>query len=314
MPAAKALTYRVHPFDLRLFTAVLEHGTITAAAHAAHLSLAATSARLKALEDAVGATLLVRAKAGAKPTDAGRALARHAHRVLGNLEALHLEMASFGHGLRGTVRVMGNTAAVAEELPPLLGSFLKAHPDVDLHLQDLSSDAVLDGLHRGSADLGIVADYVDTTGLHTRPWGTDQLVALLPHRGGGHGSHRAMRAMSFSALLGKDFIGLDFDSGLSRFLHRQASLCGRVPHHRVRVGTLDAVTRLVADGGGVAVVPLSTARRWGDAPIRIVPLAESWSRRRLLLCTSGDRPASSGCRALIDFLLQRGDAGAPRHG
>ena len=30
MPAAKALTYRVDPFDLRLFTAVLEHGTITA--------------------------------------------------------------------------------------------------------------------------------------------------------------------------------------------------------------------------------------------------------------------------------------------
>lgn len=138
MPAAKALTYRIDPFDLRLFTEVLERGTITAAARAAHLSLAATSARLKALEDAVGVTLLVRAKAGATPTDAGRALARHAHRVLADLETLHLEMASFGRGLRGTVRVMGNTAAVAEALPARLGTFLAKHPDLDVHLEDFA--------------------------------------------------------------------------------------------------------------------------------------------------------------------------------
>lgn len=311
MPAAKALTYRVDPFDLRLFTAVLEHGTITAAARAAHLSLAATSARLKALEDAVGATLLVRAKAGATPTDAGRALARHAHRVLGDLEALHLEMASFGHGLRGTVRVMGNTAAVAEALPPHLGAFLAKHPDLDLHLQDLPSEAVLDGLRRGAADLGIVADHVDTSGLTVRPWVGDQLVALLPPRKGrGTGRSKAARTLSFADLLDEEFIGLGADSGLSRFLHRQASLGGRMPHHRVRVSTLDAVARIVADGAGVAVVPISTARRWHGEHVRMLPLSDAWSRRRLLLCTDPGRQASAGCQALVDYLLQSADEGA----
>ncbi|MFY9478842.1 MAG: LysR family transcriptional regulator [Aquabacterium sp.] len=311
MPAAKALTYRVDPFDLRLFTAVLEHGTITAAARAAHLSLAATSARLKALEDAVGATLLVRAKAGATPTDAGRALARHAHRVLGDLEALHLEMASFGHGLRGTVRVMGNTAAVAEALPPRLGAFLAKHPDLDLHLQDLPSEAVLDGLRRGAADLGIVADHVDPSGLKVRPWLGDQLVALLPHRKGrGMARSKAARTVSFADLLDEEFIGLSPDSGLSRFLHRQASLGGRLPHHRVRVSTLDALARIVADGAGVAVVPLSTARRWQDERVRMLPLSDAWSRRRLLLCTDPGRQASAGCQALVDYLLQSADEGA----
>ncbi|HIV70112.1 MAG TPA: LysR family transcriptional regulator [Candidatus Aquabacterium excrementipullorum] len=301
----KALTYRVNPFDLRLFTAVLEHGTITAAAQAAHLSLAAASARLKALEDAVGVRLLERAKAGASPTDAGRALARHAHRVLAELESLHLEMAAFGRGLRGTVRVLGNTAAVTEALPPLLGAFLIRHPDVDLQLQDLPSDAVLEGLRRGSADLGIVADYVDTGGLHTSPWISDQLVALLPRRGGMRIPHGGRtRAMAFGDLLTHDFIGLGADSGLSRFLHRQASLGGRVPHHRVRVSSLDAVARIVADGVGVAVVPLSAARRWREAAVRIVPLADAWSRRRLLLCTTQPQPVSSGCQALVEFLLQ----------
>lgn len=307
MPSArKALTYRVNPFDLRLFTAVLEHGTITAAAQVTHLSLAAASARLKSLEDAVGARLLDRAKSGASPTDAGRALARHAHRVLAELEGLHLEMASFGHGLRGTVRVLGNTAAVAEALPPLLGPFLARHADVDVQLQELPSDAVLDGLRRGTADLGIVADHADPSGLNTIAWREDQLVALMPR---GSGRSKAVRSMSFTDLLDRDFVGLGVDSGLSRFLHRQASLGGRVPHHRVRVSTLDAVARMVSAGVGVAVVPMSTAQRWLDASLRIVPLAEAWSRRRLLLCTASGHPVSSGCRALMDFLLRGADEG-----
>lgn len=78
----RTVEYRIDPFDLHLFSAVIAHGSITAAAEAVNLSLAAASARLKALEGATGARLLSRSKAGAVPTDAGRALARHANRVL----------------------------------------------------------------------------------------------------------------------------------------------------------------------------------------------------------------------------------------
>ena len=273
MPTARrALDYRVDPFDLRLFTAVLEHGTITAAAQAASLSLAAASGRLKALENVVGTRLLDRSKAGAAPTDAGRALARHAHRVLAELESLHVEMAGFGRGLRGTLRLLCNTAAMSEALPPRLGRFLAQHPDIDIELQELSSDAVLEALRRGVADVGIVADYVDASGLETQPWIDDQLVAMLPHRRPGN---RA-RALRFAELLDQPFVGLPVDSGLSRFLIRQASRSGRVPHHRVRVSSFDAVARIVEAGVGVAVMPLSAANRWRSAKLRIVPLSDAW--------------------------------------
>jgi molybdate transport repressor ModE-like protein len=145
-PGRRSVDYRIDPFDLHLFAAVLEHGSITAAAAATSLSLAAASARIKALESSVGAKLLDRSKAGASPTDAGRALARHGRHVLSVLEGLHAEMASFGRGLRGTVRMLCNTAALSEELPPRLGRFLLRHPDLDVDVQELPSDAVLDGL------------------------------------------------------------------------------------------------------------------------------------------------------------------------
>lgn len=296
--ARRTVDYRIDPFDLHLFAAVMAHGTITAAAEAVNLSLAAASARIKALEDATGARLLERSKAGAAPTDAGRALARHASRVLAELESLHVEMASFGHGLRGTVRLLCNTAAMSEGLPHTLGRFLVQHPDIDVDVQELASDAVLDALRRGIADIGIVADHVDTSGLVVRPWLDDRLVALLPRRW----PVGARRTVAFSELLAHPMVGLGRDSGISRFLAAQASRSGRVPRHRVRLGSFDAVAQMVAAGVGVAVMPHSAASRFSGAGARVLALSDAWARRTLLICMTPEGAELAGVQALAQAL------------
>lgn len=297
-PARRTVDYRIHPFDLHLFAAVMQHGSITAAAAAVNLSLAAASARLKALEDATGARLLVRSKAGATATDAGRALARHAHRVLAELESLHVDMASFGHGLRGTLRLLCNTAAMSEALPDRLGRFLSTTPDLDVDVQELPSEAVIDALRRGIADLGIVADYVDTSGLLVKPWQDDRLVALLPNHAAGR-----RHSISYSELLEGPLVGLPRDSGLSRFLAAQASRSGRVPRHRVRLTGFDTIARVVAAGAGAAVMPESAAKRYRDSGTRVLKLSDPWARRRLLICITPKGAELNTVCALVDALL-----------
>lgn len=297
--ARRTVDYRIDPFDLHLFASVVQLGTITAAAAAVNLSLAAASARLKALEDATGSRLLARSKAGARPTDAGRALARHANRVLAELESLHAEMASFGHGLRGTIRLLCNTAAMSEALPSRIGRFLSTTPDLDVDVQELPSEAVIDALRRGTADLGIVADHVDTSGLLVTPWIEDRLVALVPSR---HAIGRR-RSITYGELLEGPLVGLPYDSGLSRFLVAQASRSGRVPRHRVRLGGFDAVARLVAAGAGAAVMSESAARRYREVGTRVIPLSDRWATRRLLICTTPQGAELNTVRALVDALL-----------
>jgi DNA-binding transcriptional LysR family regulator len=106
----------------------------------------------------------------------------------------------------------------------------------------------------------------------------------------------------FAELLEKPFVGLPADAGLSRYLAVQASRCGRVPHHRVRLGQFAAIAQLVADGVGAAVMPLSAARRWRVAPAVVVPLADAWSRRRLLLCATPQAMELAGVQALLATL------------
>ena len=297
--ARRSVDYRVDPFDLHLFAAVLEHGTITAAAAAVNLSLAAASARLKGLEDVTGTRLLVRSKAGAAPTDAGRALGRHANRVLAELESLHVDMASFGHGLRGTLRLLCNTAALSEALPRTIGRFLSTTPDLDVDVQEMPSDAAVDALRRGTADLGIVSNHVDTSGLVVRPWVDDRLVALLP----GRWALGRRRAIAYGELLDHPLVGLPRDSGLGRFLAAQASRSGRVPRHRVRLGGFDAIAQLVAAGAGAAVMPESAAARYGSTGTRIAALSDPWARRTLLICMTPQGAELNTVRALVDALL-----------
>jgi DNA-binding transcriptional LysR family regulator len=254
---------------------------------------------LSALEHRVGTALFKRSKAGASATDAGRALARQAHRVLAELDALHLEMAGFSHGLRGTLRLLCNTAAMTEALPPRIARFLVAHPETDVELQELPSEAVLAALRRGTADLGIVANHVDTTGLLTQAWMDDELVALLP---------AGLRlpqpdALRFSQLLEQPFVGLSADAGLSQFLLQQAARSGKLPQHRVRVSSFEAVAGMVAAGVGVAIMPRSAASRWRDMSLKILPLQETWAKRTLLICRSAQADVLPGVQSLITALL-----------
>lgn len=303
--ARRTVDYRIDPFDLHLFAAVMQHGSITAAAAAVNLSLSAASARLKALEDAAGARLLERSKAGATPTDAGRALARHANRVLAELESLHVDMASFGHGLRGTLKLLCNTAAMSEALPTRIGRFLSATPDLDLDVQELPSEAAIDALRRGTADLGIVADHVATTGLIVKPWIEDRLVALLPR----NYLIGRRRNVTFGELLEGPLVGLPRDSGLSRFLAAQASRSGRVPRHRVRLSGFDAVARLVAAGAGAAVMPESAAARYSNSGTRVLALSDAWARRRLLICMTPQGADLNTVCALVDALFDPSTSG-----
>lgn len=299
MPAnRKASDYRLDPFDLKLFSEVVELGTITAAAEAARISLAAASARLKALESAVGARLLDRSKHGAIPTAAGRALGLHANRVLNELESLHIEMASFGRGLRGMIRLACNTASM-DALLPGLGRFLIAHPDIDIQMQESTSDVAVDALRREAADLGVVADEVDTSGLESIPWREDRLVALLPRAI----EPRRRGALHYAELLVHPFVGLMPENSLSRFLLREAARIGRVPHHRVRIASFDAAMHMVALGVGVAVIPLGFANRWRLPEVRVLALSDAWARRKYLLCLRAGARDVSGVVPLIESLL-----------
>lgn len=284
--------------DLRLYLHILDSGNITAGAARCHLSLAAASARIRAMEASLGTEFLERGRRGVTPTPAGKALAQHARVMLQQAERLQQDLAEYARGVKGQVRLLCNTTALSEYLPEVLADFLREHPNLDIDLQELPSARITHALRQGAADLGIVSDAIDTTDLQTRAFRDDPLMLILPL------DHPLSDAteVSFSDALRHDFVGLHVDSALAVYLEEQALHSGSRMQIRIRADGFDGVMRMVDRGAGLGIVPLAAVQRAGPQAFKTLPMNEGWARRKLLLCARDFAALPAYARALLDAL------------
>src|SRR6185503_9813078 len=285
--------------DLSLFRHVVEAGSITGGAERAHLALAAASTRIRNMEEALGATLLVRGRQGVTPTQAGRTLLQHARAILRQAERLREDLGAYAGGLAGQVRVLSNTNALTEFLPEALSSFLTSHPNVSVDLEERLSDEIVGLIAEGVGDIGVVAGTVDAGQLTTYPFRRDRFVLVVARD---HPLARRAR-IGFAEVLDHDFVGLDRASAIQRFLGSKASSAGRPLRLRVQLRSFDAVCRLVECNVGVGVVPATTARRAVKTmAIKAVELTDPWALRDLTICIRDLAALPPYARQLVEHM------------
>lgn len=291
--------------DLRLFCEVADAGSITAGAEKSALALAAASTRIRGMEEALGAPLLIRSRQGVTPTEAGRTLLRHARTMLAQSARLREDLSAYAGGLSGEVRLLANTNALTEFLPEALSAFLADHPHVSVDLEEKLSDEIVGLVAEGVADVGIVAGTVDVGALITYPFRSDRFVVVTAV---GHPLAQKPN-VSFAQVLDYDFVGLDRASSLQRFLAGKAAREGRPLRLRVQLRSFDAVCRLVECGVGVGVVPKTTAARAARTMgLAITDLADDWALRELKIVVRAGRELRPYAKALVESL--RAQAGS----
>ena len=285
--------------DLSLFRHVVEAGSITQGAARANLALAAASTRIRNMEDAIGAPLLIRTRQGVTLTQAGRTLLQHARTILAQAERLREDLGAFSGGFFSQVRILSNTNALTEFLPDVLSSFLTAHPHVSVDLEERLSDEIVGLIGEGVGDIGIVAGTVDTSRLETFPFRSDRFVLVTSRD---HPLARRER-VAFSDTLEYDFVGLDRASALQRFLADKASRVGRPLKLRVQLRSFDGVCRLVERNAGIGIVPETTVH-WAERSmaIKAVELTDTWALRELTICVRDVTQLSPFARQLVEHM------------
>ncbi len=285
--------------DLRLFLHVADAGSLTHGAERAGLALPSASERVKAMEDTLGVKLLRRDRRGTEPTAAGLALLEHARLMLAQFERMKGELGAHARGLKGSIRVLSNTSAISEHLPGSLAEFLARHPTVDIELEERESSDIVEAIAGGQADIGIVADPPDATGLETFPYRKDRLVLVVPAR---HALAKT-RQVRFADVLDHDLVGLSHGSALQAHLARHAARLGKPMRLRVRLTGFDAVCRMVEHGAGLAIVPQTAATRCRRSmSIQVVRLRDDWSVRQLRICVRRPSALPIHARRLLEHL------------
>ncbi|WP_395172935.1 LysR family transcriptional regulator [Roseibium alexandrii] len=134
--------------SLRVFTRVVELGSITAGGRDLRMTPAVASKRIKELEKHLGARLFNRTTRSLTPTEVGKVFYEHAVKALESINDAEAAVASFSDMPRGVLRVTAPLGAGRRIISPLVPKFVEQFPATEVHmrLSDRKVDIMSDGL------------------------------------------------------------------------------------------------------------------------------------------------------------------------
>ena len=159
---------------LHYFVVVAEELNITRAAKRLNMSQPPLSSQIKGLEDELGVQLFIRGKRHLTITDAGSHLYRRARQILELSDQTQQELQSL-EGLSGDLNISLVEGRAPFLLSRWIAGFRSEFPRVAIHLWNGSGDEVMERLHRGLADLALVAlpynaEQLDGITVGREPW------------------------------------------------------------------------------------------------------------------------------------------------
>ncbi len=294
--------------SLALFVRAAELRSLTKAAEASHIGLAAASRRMALLEQRFRTTLLERSSRGVDLTAAGASLLPHARSLLVGLNQMQAEMRDHANGRKGALRLLANTSVITDSLPNDLAAFAHHNPDVQVVVEELWSEDIVRALQGAEADLGIVVEGTVVDSLETRPYCADRLAVVMRK------DHplAAFEHLNFVDILDDDLIALESGSSMTRLVAAQAVIAERTLQVRAQVRSFEAICHMVEAGLGLGLLPEQAARVLAKGlDLTVQPLGDAWAERRMLLCVRKERAALPSLAKLMNFLCGRGHLPEP---
>lgn len=319
----------LQPQQLRVLTAVDDHGSLTAAARALGYGVPTIAHHLAALERQLRVQLVERDHRGARLTPLGSVLVEEAREILHRLaQAEQLVTTQRDSGM-DTIRV-GTFASMGSRLLPRAIRDLRATMRVQVEVLEAEPTDVVAQLHSGELHAGLVYDSADdpafvSPDLHLTVLAEEDYQVLLA----ASSPYAADPVLDLAELAEADWIcSRDEDQTSDRVLRRACHEAGFEPRVLMRTDDLSMIHGLVAEGLGCTlttatavdtrfpVVTRSTVQDLGRRRTLFVRRAHVVpdAVRRLQRSLTELLPGWSGAVAGTPRRDQRGQRGGDRHG
>jgi DNA-binding transcriptional LysR family regulator len=285
---------------MEVFVRVVELGGFSAAARVLGMSKSSVSKRVSALEDRLGAQLLLRTTRHLTLTDAGQAFHDRAVRILAETEDAEAAVSRLQAAPRGVLRVNAPVSFGVAHLGPLLPDFLARHPDlsVDLVLNDRVVDLVDEGF-----DVAIrIAPLAESSLVARRLCVSRRVLVASPGYVARHGAPRRPEEVVDHPCLLYAYLLRGGEWRLRDGTGAEAVL--RVERPVLRANNGDVLCQAAVGGLGIAMMP--TFIVGGDlAAGRLVRLLADWedASGAIHAVWPHGRFTAPKVRAFVDFLV-----------
>lgn len=191
--------------EIKFFLAVVEGGSINAAAKRLHIAQPPLSRQMKKMEEKLGVKLFARGKRKVQLTEAGRLLHNRAEQLLGLIDNTVKEMRELEAGTHGTLSIGTVTSSGATILPGAVRAFRSSFPGVTFQLWEGETNRITELLNKGSIEIGMVRFPFDAEIYESIKLPNEQLVAAIhKNRSDGLGTHAD--CIHLSELAGKPLL------------------------------------------------------------------------------------------------------------
>ncbi|HVN85879.1 MAG TPA: LysR family transcriptional regulator [Candidatus Binatia bacterium] len=293
----------MHIETLRVFCDVVETGSFSAAASQNYITQSAVSQQLRALESRYQCSLLERSRHGAKPTPAGEILYRVSREILEKYQEIETQLQETGKIVAGNLRVAIVYSVGLHELPPYLKEYMRAYPQVNVHVEYARPNKIYDSVIAGQIDLGIVTYPQKHPQIQSVPWREDRLVLACPPE---H-PFASLKKVSIAKLSTENFVAYEHDIPTRKATDQLLRDHGVTVNYAGEFDNIETIKRAVEIGLGIAIVPLASIQYELDhGTLKALQLAEATLQRPLGIIHKKGRHLSPAAVKFIEA-LQRDD-------
>ena len=232
---------------LRYFLAIVDHGSVTAAAREVHIAQPAVSRQIQALEAELGVELFLRGGRRLRLGPAGRRLLPIVRDLVARADSARATMTALAQGIQVHLTVAAHPTTIADVIAPFIAS--RREPFVTPTFVVASADAAYDALARAEVDLAISTN--------PPPRGAaSQLVARFPIWAQVPSSHpwAAGERVGFATLLRQPLVVLDLTHGTRRVFEDEVRRTHGSYRMAAEVGVPGIAQAMASSGIGVAIL------------------------------------------------------------
>jgi DNA-binding transcriptional LysR family regulator len=291
--------------ELKVFVTAAEELSFTRAAERLHLSQAAVSQNIQALERQFGVELFIRRGRTLRLSEAGQALLPLAREVLNAARRLGKAMSEIEGEVAGELFVGCSTTSGKYLLPSLVAAFRREYPLVRVGVKVLTRDDVLSRLLDGRLALGVVSHRPDQLDLEYMPLFEDRVILIVApeHPWAAYG--RALPA----DLVDEPIIMREERAGTTQVVQEGLARHNISPDMLnivLEIGNAEAIEMAVEEGIGIAFVSeLAAARGLALGRVKQVEVVGLDLRRTIFMARSTREPLTRTQERFWEFVQSR---------
>lgn len=285
--------------QLEYFVQAARLNSFSRAAESLYITQPTISKMIRNLETELGADLFYREGKSIRLTDAGELLLVKAQNIVESFASLSSELDSLRNLKRGHIRIGLPPMVGASFFPAVIGEFHRKYPEVKIRLHEDGAKKVEDDVESGLLDIGAIVLPVDQTRFHSFTFVEEKLELLVP---AGHRLDGA-RQVPLKELAEEEFVLFREDFALHDRIISECVKAGFQPKVIYESSQWDLISRMVAAGMGIALLPETICRDINRSQVTVIPLTEPVIPWQLGMIWRKDRYLSFAAREWIAFAM-----------